>query len=85
MALKEEVIKIGEQEVKVHQLSFAGQMRLDSLGDKRTMLDIYKECMEDSTLLEKLNAEEGLEIVRAINRVNNWLKEKEVENVKDFQ
>ena len=72
MGIKENVIKIGEHDIKIRQLSFAGQMRLMQLGEKRTSLDLYKECLDKSDIVEQLTPQEGLELVKELNKLNEW-------------
>ena len=83
--VKEETLDFGEVKIIVKQLSFAGQMRIEMLGDKRTIYDIYKECVKNSEDLDKINVEQGLEVMKVINKLNKWEQKEEKKDVEDFQ
>ena len=81
MPIKTKELKFGELNIKIKELSFAGQNRLNLLKDKLTIEDLYKECIIKHELLEELTKEEGLVLVKEINEINGWNKDKET----DFQ
>jgi len=85
LALKEEIVKIGDREIKVRELSFRSQMKLEDM-DKITLEAIYRECLseEDFEFLSEIGRKEGKKIRDAINRVNGWVKEKEEEKGENF-
>jgi hypothetical protein len=73
MTLKEVEVEVEGRKIKIHQLSFAGQMRL-SEKENRSYLDICKESMNEDNynFLESVNTQEGTKVIKAINEVNGW-------------
>ena len=74
MVLKTETIKIGDKEIKIHELTCAGQFRLLSKQTEKTLKleDSYIECVEDKNILEQLTPAEGIELMQKINVLNGW-------------
>jgi len=86
MVLETEIVKTSEGEVKISKISFAGQMRIDALGDKKTTLDIINECIDNSEVLDKIDTKEGVKVLQVVNKVNGWSNKKKPEEAElDFQ
>lgn len=73
--LKTEIVKVDERDIKVTELSFAAQLRLEKL-DKITNEAIFQECLskEDFDFLETVSKKNGMIIRQALWRVNGWDK-----------
>ena len=84
MVIKTKELVFDDVKLTVKQISFASQIRLDQMGKNKTFQDIYKECLDDPSLLEKLTVVEGVEVSKAINEINGW-EIKKIENKEDVE
>lgn len=76
MVLKKKIVKLSDIEIEIQELSFAGQLRLESL-EKISMIDFYKECISEENLksLEDIGKEDGKILRDAFDQLNGWKEE----------
>lgn len=84
--LRKEKIKIGDREIEVTEISFAGQMRMESIEGGIKTSDMLKESVseENFKLFDELSKQEGKLIIGAMDRVNGWDKKRAEKGDKGF-
>jgi len=76
IVITDEDLPNGKHEFRIHEITFAGQMRLQQL-EKVTLMDTFKQCMpeEDFKMLDKIPRSAGEQLSEVVSRVNGWNKQ----------